>query len=123
MTSKVQKARLALAEAILREKISGQEAAEELDRHTGPDKRSKSGHRIAGQAPHFDELPKRLRKHFKQKAKKSGATPGTEAFSAAKIRDESPEEARLKREQGLSSKGKRTLKRRRAIRRLMRTKP
>jgi|TARA_S200002703_G_scaffold103139_1_gene89392 hypothetical protein len=61
MVSKVQKARLALAEAVLREMNKAQAKAE-VRKHTGAPKRAKGGHVISGSYSHYKDLPKQVRK-------------------------------------------------------------
>ena len=78
MVSKVQKARLALAERVLDE-MNKSQAGAEVRKHTGAPKRAKSGHVISGSYSHYKDLPKRVRKALSPKdaffATDAGETP------------------------------------------------
>lgn len=89
MTSKVQKARLALAEAILREMNKAQARAE-VRRYQGAPKRSRSGHIIGGSYSHYGDLPKQVRRTLSP----------TDAFFATDAK-ETPEQNKQKRKRKL----------------------
>jgi hypothetical protein len=82
-------ARLALAEAVLRE-MSKEQAKAEVRRYTGPPKRARSGHTIGGSYSHHGDLPKAVRKILSP----------TDAFFATDVR-ETPEQNKQRRKNKL----------------------
>jgi len=88
-TELVRGSRLALAEKVISE-MSKSQAKEEVRKHQGAPKRSKSGHIIGGSYSHYGDLPKRVRKTLSP----------TDAFFATDVK-ETPEENKEKRRKRL----------------------
>ena len=99
-TELIRGARLALAERVLAEMNKAQ-AKEEVRKHTGAPRRSKSGHIIGGTYSHFKDLPRQVRRTLSP----------TDAFFATDVK-ETPEQNKRRRRGALSKRRKEALSKR-----------